>query len=756
MSITARKRKQYTTAYNFTIMNEAFLSTKKGFIDSVTVYRYDYSDWLNSDINQKTKFNNWLKANSNIQLYEIENTCFFTFSKLANEFTKQYKIDNSVSICAPYKNTQRISNLIAFHLKRELSKYYNQFLNRNTFIVQTIDLNPFNLLKVVEFNVEVFPSGHYLIHFFPSSKIVSRQSPITKEYFSLLNSSNKNSTRTNEMEFTLVNTDNFRRFKVDLLDKKLDEIVDQELIKTPNFIATFDYHFIKNFSPELLEKIVRSSSKDMKETVWFLNSILEKVALPDSFNLSTDKFLKVDMREPESESNLLVGCHPENITLHSKSFTRYGLRIEYTRDNIARDELITTFLNDKAKAIIEQVEQLSLPTSARAEIKENENKKPYISQLFTNQNNIYSKVKKLFASYYSGIYKAVDNRNILPIICGNLDIETFKEFICAFNKGATNFEFHPIMHVPHNGRIEEREIEKIIRGTKNKIFAAVFCQNLMPDTFFEPLKKLKIKYQKYQGDTSDDVDNRYMLSNFACRCLEKMGGIVATIANTHLPDNSYFIGIDLGHTTVGKNEFSNLAAVIFDNHGILIEQDVLKEIPRKENLIEDHCTTIFGNLQKKLHDKNLPQPHQLVIHRDGKLHSTDVESLTKAIQKIWGKIKLDIVEIIKSGFPVIAIKDGNGNVTNPPSGSSFQDNEHRYAILITNTQAEEYSTTINPIIIKHKFGEIDFSKIVDQVYWFTKVYTNNLYHSTRLPATTLKANNIVGTSKKQHRPTFLG
>jgi len=114
------------------------------------------------------------------------------------------------------------------------------------------------------------------------------------------------------------------------------------------------------------------------------------------------------------------------------------------------------------------------------------------------------------------------------------------------------------------------------------------------------------------------------------------------------------------------------------------------------------------------------------------------------------------VEIIKSGFPVIAMKDDKGNAINPSSGSSYQDNEHKYSILVTNIQAEEHSAVISPIIIKHKSGNTDFNKIVDQVYWFTKVYTNNLYNSTRLPATTLKANNIVGTSAKQHKSTYLG
>lgn len=105
-------------------------------------------------------------------------------------------------------------------------------------------------------------------------------------------------------------------------------------------------------------------------------------------------------------------------------------------------------------------------------------------------------------------------------------------------------------------------------------------------------------------------------------------------------------------------------------------------------------------------------------------------------------------KLIKSGFPIIVLKTGEKQVENPPSGYSYQNINHRYALLVTNTQANEYENLIKPIIIKHRYGDSDFKLIVEQVYWFTKIYTNNLYHCTRLPATTQKANNIAGTSNK--------
>ena len=57
----------------------------------------------------------------------------------------------------------------------------------------------------------------------------------------------------NEMEFSVVNTDKFYRRKLDLLDKELNSLIDEELKDNNKFMATFDYHFLANYSPELFQ-----------------------------------------------------------------------------------------------------------------------------------------------------------------------------------------------------------------------------------------------------------------------------------------------------------------------------------------------------------------------------------------------------------------------------------------------------------------------------------------------------------------------
>lgn len=734
-------------------MTEAYLTTRKGFIDCLTIYRYDYLDWVLADSAKKEKLNIWLKRKSGFSLYSIEDTCFYTLEKLPEEQERQYRISKSKKISAPYTNTQLISNYIGKLLRNELSKYYRQYLNQNIFEVESVDLKPFRLVKAAEFNIELFPSGHYLIHFSPTSKIVSNKQAIDKEYISFLRISNKNNSKTSEMSFSLVNNEKFFRKRVDLLDKELNAEIDKLLTDGSSFLATFDYHFIANYSPDLFGKVTENTLKDIKKTVWFLNPVLEKICLPDFLQLSPEKFLKINLVELDNQQNLLVGCHSESISIHSKSNTQYGMRIEYTRDNIAPDELLISYIKDEKEK--EELELINLPITIKAKVEQRKEwKGPHITQFSISSKELHSKVNLQSASYYNGIYKTVNNWTILPIVCGNLDISIFYELLNAFNNGASNVKVHPTLHIPENGKIDKKQVQAILGSERSKNLVTLFCRYQMPKDFFEPIKDNR--YQIYQGETSDNKQNRARLSNFTCKCLEKMGGIIAAIANTNIPTNAYFIGLDLGHTTVGDEKYSNLATVIFDSHGIFIGKYVVKKIQRRENLVTANCIVAFQNLSKALHRNNLPQPQQLVIHRDGKLHSTDIDSLVEAVSTVWGDIKLDIVEIIKSGFPIITVKDDNMKAINPTSGSSYQDCEHKYAILVTNTQSDDNSATIKPIVIKHKFGESSFNIIVDQVYWFTKIYTENLYNSTRLPATTLKANNIVGTSIKLHRPTYLG
>ncbi|MFN8117107.1 MAG: Piwi domain-containing protein [Bacteroidia bacterium] len=734
------------------IVPQIILTSKKGFIEELSLYKYEFVQSLISNNERFNKLTYWLTKNDKLQIYSIDSSCFYSFTEV-REQPDSFKFVSKQNLKAPF-NTPQISNYISFLLRTLLSKKYSQFLNKNIFIIDTVPLELFHLHKCIEFNVEAFDTGDFFIHFSPLSKIVSSKIINEPSYFSGLKIANRAQSKIDDMIFSIVNTKLFYRRKIDLLDTKYGEVVKSLFEDKDEYIATFDYHFMANFNPQIFGKITEHTLKDLRSIVKFMDPILKEIVLPDFLNLTMDNYMKSDAVEIGSNKNLLVGTiASEIITIHSKSNTQFGLRVEYTRDSIAKDELIAIFL--KNEKLIEKLNNLNSPITLRAFVEQQEGwGKPYIKQIFGENDLLNFNTNTQSASFYNGIYKPVNNKYILPLILDNLNINLFHELISKFNKNSINFKILDPIIINKDMNFNESELSSVLGKNKGNSLIAVFTKYKMPLDYFLPLKGFK--YQIYQGTLDDNERDRPKVSNFACKCLEKLGGVIAVIGNTSLGKGGYFIGIDLGHSTIGKDKFSNLAMALFDNHGILIGKTLVEKLPRKENLNIESCELAFKNLDQIVTKKKLAKPDHVIIHRDGKLHSNDIAIIKDSINKIWPGIILDVVEIIKSGYPLMILKLEQNEIANPVSGTSFQDNKKKYGILVTNAQADERDLTLNPIIIKHKTGNMPFNEIVEQVYWLTKIYTNNLYNSTRLPATTLLANNIVSTSSKIHRASYLG
>lgn len=731
----------------------AYLSTKRGCVNSISIYTYDFTPfYFKIEQSKRDDFLYWLKNRSGFLFYNIDESGFQTFEPLKDKNAFQYQFKKSKTINVPFQNTQQISLYITFLLKKELKKNYVQFLDQNVFVVDKQSFNPFDLLKSIAFNVEVFNTGDFFIHVAPISKIVSNINPINRQYVEQLVINNKNNSHTDTMQFNIVNTQKYYRKNIDLLSSDLISQIDAYLEYNQQFIATFDYHFLANYSSDIFGQITNNTSKDLKYLANFLNPVLSNFKLSDWFNLKPENFYSVELNELKIRKNLLVGSDAEQITLHSKNKTKFGLRVEYTRLSINENEMIVNFV--KNQTIVDKINKLDLPTTIKVSIFLNSKiNKTHLSDVYFN-NDTYKRVADQCSSYHTGIFQPINSQNILPIIFGDFSLAIFYELIKKFNKGGNNNHILVPICYKQNEEVRLIDIENVIIEKLNKPLIVIFTKYILPNECIKPVKKFP--FQIFQGEIKDNMNDRAKLSNFTCKCLEKLGGIISVVDNFFITDGGYFIGIDLGHTTVGKERYSNIAAAIFDNHGLLIGSNVIKNIPRKENLQEEVCVDLFKGISSIINRNKFKKPIHIIIHRDGKLHVDDTQVLINAIRKNWGEIEIDIVEIIKSGFPIMMVKTEEKTVVNPESGLSFQDLEHKYALLVTNTQANEHNGSINPLVIKHKYGNLDFDKVVEQVYWFTKVYTNNLYNSTRLPATTLKANNIVGTSAKRHKPTFLG
>lgn len=365
--------------------------------------------------------------------------------------------------------------------------------------------------------------------------------------------------------------------------------------------------------------------------------------------------------------------------------------------------------------------------------------------LSIGQNKI---VRKASAAYYNGIFQPVNNKTLIPLVIdGKGHQDKILELFHIFNKEG-DLKINESITIDSKEDNMYHPLFNVLPNKTNNVLIVIFCNVIPYNNFTDPLKKKNLKYQIYTG-----AFDTYKASNFAVKCLEKLGGKLSIIHDLGENDQTFFVGIDLGHSTKAKKRFSKLAISCFNNHGVHVFSRTTDTIVLDEALNYDAIHQLLIEFRAALKRKKLPEVKRLIFHRDGKLHYGDVESLCKATNTVFSTKDIEVLEIIKQGHPVMAFFD-TGAYVNPQSGDAYI--YKNYSILVTNTQSTDKNATVRPIIIKHKYGNGEIYKLVRQVYYFTNVYTNNLYNSTRLPATTLRANNIVGTSLKQHRASYLG
>lgn len=358
-------------------------------------------------------------------------------------------------------------------------------------------------------------------------------------------------------------------------------------------------------------------------------------------------------------------------------------------------------------------------------------------------------VSKQSAAYHSGMYRGVENTNIRPIYINRDGEEVKSDFYDKLkryngtNKG--NKLVRPICIKASEIDSEFELPESISNEKERKTINAVFSEYEIPDDFFDLMYDANQVFQIYVGRPE-----KYKIDNYTVKCLTKAGGLLNVIHRINENENTYFIGIDLGHSM----KESILGLTLFSYEGELIRFQT-SNCDHNEALDTFPLKTAMEHLKRHIDINDLPKAKKIIIHRDGKNHIYDINRLVDSIILVFDVIVIDIVEVIKSGFPIVGCYDDGYCL--PNSGDYFKDRDEDYAILITNTQSKSKmkGQILKPIIIKRKYGRTSFSILIEQVYWFTKVYTNNLYQSSRLPATTEKANNIVGTGLKRFQSSYL-
>lgn len=358
-------------------------------------------------------------------------------------------------------------------------------------------------------------------------------------------------------------------------------------------------------------------------------------------------------------------------------------------------------------------------------------------------------VNKQSACHFNGVFKPAENSVILPI---NFGTQSFIESIEVFEELNLGYDVEVLQEIfCKESDDSTKEVLEVLSSLKDKgkrYLALIFSPYRLMTATLDLFQKQKFHYQLYCGGMQ-----RARLANFYVRVIEKLGGKVAQLDTIGEDEGTYVVGIDLAHNHAREDKLTNLGTTFFDIHGNKVYQFVHKNLSLSEGITNEMIWKNLNQFYEFLKRNKLKNPNKLIFHRDGKCHDSDIDALVKHSKRQLDVHEVEVLEVIKSGFPML----GSWNETSYgtwKSGDLYCDESNDYAILLTNDQCSIENSVNRPLIIKKVYGQSSIKKLAAQVYWFTKVYTNNLYQSTRLPATTHLANNIATTSTKSFIPSY--
>ena len=115
------------------------------------------------------------------------------------------------------------------------------------------------------------------------------------------------------------------------------------------------------------------------------------------------------------------------------------------------------------------------------------------------------------------------------------------------------------------------------------------------------------------------------------------------------------------------------------------------------------------------------------------------------------ELKINLVEVVKSDVPLIGFKNENQYIDSFEGLYFFVCDT---AYLVTNDQSLNTGTAPKPLKIRKIFGYKSIEQLTEEVYWLTKPYSINLFLPSKLPLTTLLANNLSYTGNIVHFTTI--
>jgi len=243
-----------------------------------------------------------------------------------------------------------------------------------------------------------------------------------------------------------------------------------------------------------------------------------------------------------------------------------------------------------------------------------------------------------------------------------------------------------------------------------------------------------LKEHRVRFTLINDLD-QYVVANALLKIGLKHKAIPWKIDSIDPEDSQHiFIGVDLGHNHAKR--ISNLTLTAIDNHGCIINSYQGKELPLNEVISLAELQEAFNHLFKRIDARG----RQITVHRDGIFK--EIDNFHRVLEEL-GIRDYNLVEVVKTEVPLVGFRSiYEGNVSYLDGFEGYYVYTGDLSYLITNDQSLNTDTSPTPLKIRKRFGYKSITELTEEIYWLTKPYSINIFLPSKLPVTTLLANNL--------------
>ncbi|WP_036250713.1 Piwi domain-containing protein [Methylobacter sp. BBA5.1] len=237
-------------------------------------------------------------------------------------------------------------------------------------------------------------------------------------------------------------------------------------------------------------------------------------------------------------------------------------------------------------------------------------------------------------------------------------------------------------------------------------------------------------------DHKPKVYDSFYFNNVAAGLFSKGGGQLCAV-NDMPGETELFIGLDMGGVNVRAPGF----AFLFLNSGAQLGWQ-LADKQQGEKMQDDALSNLLEkSLKTYLRSTDGLLPRRITLHRDGRFYES-INVIEQFEQKHG--VKLDVLEVLKSGAPVLYRRersaDGKKVFSNPGVGDAvfLSDRE----VILSTYSGEELGkswgnkVSVRPLRLRKRYGETALSVLAHQVLVLSRIHGASLYRHPRLPVTT--------------------